>query len=229
MHFRVAAVVLALGAALPFSAAPPPARPYHLVLEASPSGVFPYLGKFGDVEIHVYRGGVRMEALFLESFSKNGAPAITVMNALGRMYADMSLSDIAPALRKLAGAAGAAEQKASATLASITKGTVGGNAATRYRLVYGPNAYIDVWTTDALPENPQLKRIMVECVRGLSPDSAAAASRITGVPILVELNFRRFQKVRLLTVKKLTFEAEDEADALEVGALYRKATGKFWE
>jgi hypothetical protein len=213
---------------LPFFAAAPQ-RPFHLVLEASPSGVFPYLGKFGDVEIHVYRSGVRMEALWLDSFSKNGAPAITIMNPLGRMYADMDVADIAPALRRMAGAAGASERAAAGTLGSITKGTVGGNAATRHRLVYGPSAYIDVWTSDTLPENAQLKKIMVEVVRGVSPDSAAAVSRIRGVPILVELNFRRFQKVRLLTVKKLTFEAEDEEDALAVGALYRKASGKFWE
>jgi hypothetical protein len=230
---RLGLVLSLLLASLSLSAAPPAARPYHLVLEASPAAVFPYLGRFGNVELHVYRSGVRAEALWLNGFSRNGAQAITVVNPLGRMYVDMNLADIAPTLQKLAGAAGQAERAAAAKLGAVTKGTVGGKPATRHRLVYGPDAYIDVWTTGEVPENAQMKRIMVELVRGVSPGSAQAASRIGGMPILVELNFRRFKKVRLLTVKQLTFDPdpEDEQDALELGALYMKASllEKLWE
>jgi len=34
-----------------------PAFAYHLVLEANPTVPFPFLGRFGTVEIHVYPAG----------------------------------------------------------------------------------------------------------------------------------------------------------------------------
>ena len=60
------------------------------VLEASPAAAFPYLGKFGNVELHVYAGGVRAEALWLNSFSRNdkhlsGTPgAVAVLHTHNR-------------------------------------------------------------------------------------------------------------------------------------------------
>jgi hypothetical protein len=44
------------------------------------------------------------------------------------------------------------------------------------------------------------------------------------MPIHVEMNFRRFKKVTLVRLKKLTFNADDEADALTRGALYVRAS-----
>lgn len=206
---------------LPSLAATP--RAYHLELEASPAAAFPYLGRFGDVELHVYAGGVRAEALWLNSFSRNGAPAVTVMNPLGRMFVDLPIDEIAPILTKLAGAAGSVEQKAVAVMGPRVQGKIGGLAATRHRLMYGPAAWIDVWTTDAIPENAQLRRIVDQLVQGLSPGTAPVSRTIRGTPIHVELNFRRFKKVPLLTMKKLTFAADDEEEALKLGPLYMRA------
>ncbi|HUP61845.1 MAG TPA: hypothetical protein VNA69_15670 [Thermoanaerobaculia bacterium] len=220
MRFLLIGAV-ALIATLPSLAAPP--RPYHLELEASPAAAFPYLGKFGNVELHVYAGGVRAEALWLNSFSRNGAPAVTVMNPLGRMYVDVPVNDIAPILTKLAGRAGSVEQSTSANMGPAMQGTVAGIAATRHRLVYGPTAWIDVWTTNVIPENPQLRRIVDELVRGISPGTARVSRTIRGTPIYVEINFRRFKKVPLLKLKKLSFAADDEEDALKIGPLYMRA------
>lgn len=218
-------LLTALVAAL-FLLAPVHAAPrYHLELEASPEGVFPYLGRFGAVEIHVYASGVRTEALWLNGFAKNGAPAVTVANPLGRMYVDVPIHDIAGILRRMAGSEGGEERGAVPTRGPSVAGKVRGIAATRHRLIYGPSAWIDYWTTTAIPENPQLRRIAEQLVTGISPGTAGVAKSIGGTPVYIELNFRRFQKVPLLKVKQLTFDvsAEDEADALELGPIYVRA------
>lgn len=207
--------------ALPLGAA----QRYHLELEATPAAVFPYLGRFGAVEIHAYASGVRAEALWLDSFSKTGSSTVTVVNPLARMFVDVPVAEIAPILRKLAGASGSSERSASPIRGPAARGKVRGINATRHRLVYGPSAWIDYWTTDAVPENAQLRRIAEQLVRGISPGTASVARTIPGTPVHVELNFRRFQKVTLLKVKQLTFNvsAEDEKDDLELGRMYMRA------
>ena len=200
------------------------AQPYHLELEATPEAVFPYLGRFGNVELHVYAGGVRAEALWLDAFSRNGADAVTVMNPLARMYVDVDVAEIASILTRLAGAAGAVERNAAPVLAKPLAGKVQGIAATRHRLVYGTDAWIDVWTTNVIPENAQMKRIVNQIVSGISPRTGEVASTIPGTPVYVEMNLRRFKKVTLVRIKKLTHTADDEADALTRGALYVRAS-----
>lgn len=214
-------IVLALSLALASTAFA--AQPYHLQLSANPAAAFPYLGRFGKVDLHVYSSGVRADALWLKGFSRNGAPAVTVANPLGRMYVDVPVVDIAPILTKLAGAAGTTERTAAPELGPSTKGAVRGVAATRHRLVYGPTAWIDVWTTTVVPENPQLKRIVSQLVSGISPATADVARNLPGTPIYIELNFRRFKNVPLLTLEKLTLTADEEKDALELGPLYVRA------
>ena len=208
---------------LPLAAAP--ARRYHLELEANPAAAFPYLRKFGAVEVHLYPSGVRTEALWLYAFSKNGSGDVTVANPLGRMYVDVPIRDIAPTMMELAGVADSIERQAAPRPGPTAKGKVSGIDATRHRLVYGPAAWIDVWTTNAIPEHPQYRRIVEQLVSGISPGTADEVRKIPGTPIYVELNFRRFQKVALLKVKKLTFDPKpaDEKDALELGPIYVRA------
>ena len=196
------------------------AQPYHLELEAFPAAPFPYLSKFGTVDLHVYAGGVRAETFWLDGFSRNGQPAVTVMNPLARMYVDVPITDIAPTLTKIAGAAGALERSLAPLIERPVSGTVGKIAATRYRLTYGPTGWIDIWTTNTIPENAQLRTLVDEFVRGISPGTANISTSIHGTPIYVELNFRRFRKVPLLKLKKLTLAAEDEKDALALGKFY---------
>jgi hypothetical protein len=217
---RAPVLVLVLLFSLSLSAAPA----YHLELEATPEAVFPYLGRFGNVELHVYAGGVRAEALWLNAFSRNDAEAVTVMNPLGRMYVDVNVDEIAPILTRLAGAAGAIERNALPVMGATLKGKVKGIPATRHRFVYGPQAWIDVWTTDVIPANRQMQRIVTQVVRGISPATGKLAEKISGTPIYVEMNFRRFKKVTLVRMKKLTRNADDEQDALTRGKMYIRAT-----
>ncbi|HYI09621.1 MAG TPA: hypothetical protein VEK57_11210 [Thermoanaerobaculia bacterium] len=208
--------------ALPLFAAP--ARPYHLELEATPQAVFPYLGRFGTVDLHVYAGGVRGEALWLHGFSRTGAPAVTVVNPLGRMYVDVQTAEIPSILTKLSGGKTTAERRTRPRLGPTMKGTVKGIAATRHRLLYGKTAWIDVWTTDVIPQNQQLRTLVNRVIGGVAPGTAAVADKLPGTPIYVEVNFRRFRKVAIVKLKKLTFAADDEEDALTLGRLYVRAS-----
>ena len=199
------------------------ARPYHMELSANPAAAFPYLGRFGSVTVHVYSTGVRADALWLKALSRNGAPAVTVANPLGRMYVDVPVTDIGAIVASLAGTAGETERNAAPTLGPSSRGTVRGVAATRHRLMYGEEAWIDVWMTSIVPENPQLRAVVSQLVSGISPATGAAVEKLPGTPVYVELNFRRFSKLPLLKLEKLTFTAEQEKEALELGPLYVRA------
>src|SRR4029077_5752257 len=154
-------LILALATSL--HAAPPP-KPYHLELEANPAAPFPFLGKFGTVTLHVYPAGVRAETFWLNGFTHNGTSTVTVENPLGRMYTEVPLAQISATLRKLS--TSGVENAAPGPVTQIT-GNVKGIPAHRYRLVYGSQAWIDVWTTDTIPENPQLRAVVNEFVRGI--------------------------------------------------------------
>ena len=196
-------------------------RAYHLELEAQPAAVFPLFAKFGTIDIHVYDGGVRADTMWLDAFSRNGSDSITVMNPIVRLYGDMPIASIDGIIDRL-GSIGETERSAVATLASRSEGKVGPLKATRHRLVYG-EAYIDYWTTMQIPENPQLRRIVNELIAVVSPGTAATAKNIKGTPVYVELNFRRFKKVALVKLKRLTPGRADEAEGLSVGSYYLKA------
>jgi hypothetical protein len=197
-----------------------PARPYHLELEANPAATFPFLGKFGTVTLHVYPAGVRAETFWLNGFTHNGTGAVTVENPLGRMYTEVPITQISATLRKLS--TSRVENVAPGVITQIT-GNVKGIPARRYRLVYGPEAWIDVWTTDSIPENPQLRAVVTEFVRGISPATAATMTGIRGTPLYVELNFRSYKKLPLVRLKSITWNADGQDDALKTGTLYFKA------
>lgn len=215
---RAALLFLALLSAFPISAGPR----YRLSLEAQPAAVFPYFAKFGTFNIDVFSTGVRTETFWLDGFSRNGSSTITVMNPLGRMFTEVPIGSISALLQKL-GSMGAVEQAAAPIAQSTLNGKVRNIAATRHRLTYGQDAYIDYWTTATVPENPQVRRIVRELVTAISPATGKAIADIRGTPIYVELNFRRFHKVPLLRLKALSADATGEQDALSVGSFYVKA------
>lgn len=217
---RILTAILALSFATTLLAA----TPYHLELEASPETVFPYLGRFGKVDLHVYEGGVRAEALWLHGFSREGAESITVVNPLARMFVEVPLDDIAPILTKLAGDTGKKEREAVPIVGPKLEGKVKDIPATRHRFVYGPDAWIDVWTTDVVPANLQLLDVVDRLVTGISPGTAKLTSELTDTPIYVELNFNRFKKVPLVKLKKLTMAADNEQEALTLGKMLVRAT-----
>jgi hypothetical protein len=196
-------------------------RKYHLELEAYPAAPFPYFSKFGTIDLHVYPGGVRAESFWLNGFSRNGTKTITVMNPVARMYTDMPLTQIT----KMVSEASSNDPLAASAppVDGPLAGKVGALRASRYRLMYGPGAWIDVWTTTDVPENVQLRSIVDSLVRGISPPTADVTRRLPGTPVYVELNFNRFKKLPFLKLKKLTWNNAGETDALKVGSYYIRA------
>jgi hypothetical protein len=222
-------IFLCLGAAPRPSAAAaaarratPPAKRYHLELEAYPAAPFPWFAKFGTIDLHVYNGGVRAESFWLSGFSRNGSKELTIMNPVARMYTDMPLAEITSTIHSMSSADNDLAVGTPPIEGPIV-GKVGSLRASRYRLVYGPAAWIDVWTTTDVPANAQLRALADSMIRGVSAPTANAASTIPGTPLYIELNFRRFQKVPFLKLKKLTWNNEGESDALKVGSYYFRA------
>ena len=200
-----------------------PLKAYHLELLANSSAPFPYLGRFGTVTLHVYSHGVRANSVWLNGFSRNGSPDVTVMNPLARMYTDVPIRDFPAFIARITGSESEPIESNTPTVSAPTSGKVRGIAARRYRLVYGPSAWIDIWTTQVIPENPQLKRMVDEFVRGVAPATADLMRAIPGNPLYVELNFSHYHKLPVVWVKSLTMDNRGEADALAIGSYYFKA------
>src|SRR5687768_16560402 len=95
MRVGLAAIVIILAASPMFAA-------YHLELEARPGAVFPYFVKFGTVNLHVYEGGVRADTVWLDAFSRNASPDITIKNPLARLFIEVPVTDISATINKFA-------------------------------------------------------------------------------------------------------------------------------
>jgi len=197
------------------------AQPYHIELQANPAAPFPFLSKFGTVTLHVYPAGVRADTIWLNGFSRNGAPNITVENPYGRMYTDMSVNEITTLLQRMS--KDRVQEAGPPPIAPPISGNVRGIAAKRYRLLYGPEAWIDIWTTDRIPENAQLRKIVDAFVRGVAPLTAQSMRSIPGTPLYVELNFSHYKKLPLLRLKTFSLSNVGQDKALSVGTLYFKA------
>lgn len=198
------------------------ARPFHLTLEANPAAPFPFLSKFGNVTLQVYPNGVRAESLWLRGFSRNGAPAVTVEDPLNRTYSDVALSEIGATLHKISGPLPGLEAAAPTSI-QTTDGKVRGLAARRYRMLFGPNTFVDVWTTTALGDAPQYVELVNRFVTGISPATAKWVRSVPGVPLYVELNFRRFKKVPILRLKEVAFNTDGQDEALKVSSFMFRA------
>jgi hypothetical protein len=173
------------------------------------------------VTVDVYPRGVRAETFWLNGFSVNGTDTVTIENPLARMYASFPIAYLASLVQKMGSEPQA--RISSPILLPPVRGTVRGIAAARYRLQYGPEAWIDVWTTDVIPESAQLRRLREQIVEGISPLTAPVAKSIPGTPVYIELNFRRFKKLPLLTTTSIVFDNRGEDRALAAGTLYFKA------
>lgn len=223
---QVAALLLCAAsvfAATPAKPAAPPAKPYHLELEANPAAPFPFLGKFGVVHLHVYPSGVRADTTWLNGISRTGTDSITVLNPALKMYTDVPISEIGNLLAKIGGMNTRKTFEAIANVEPPVKDKVGGLDVMRYRARYTQTAWIDVWTTVAIPQNPQLKAIVDQVVYNISPGTGALTRYIPGTPVQVELNFTNFKKVQLVSLKSLKMDAAGEADALATPAAFAKA------
>jgi len=198
------------------------ALPYHIELQANPGAPFPFLSKFGTVTLHVYNGGVRADTMWLNGFSRNGSSTVTVENPLGRMYTNVPVSELVSMVQKMA--SGHVNETAPPPVSAPVAGKVKGIPAKRYRLIYGPEAWIDVWTTDRVPENPQLRAIIDSFVIAVAPMTAKSLHLIQGMPLYVELNFEHYKKLPLVVPKDFLLSNAGQEKALSVGNFYIHAS-----
>jgi len=198
------------------------ATPYHLELQSSPASVVPLLSRFGAIEIHVYDGGVRVESLALDSFSRNGSPTITLLNPIARLYTEVTVEEFPALIARMVGVR-KSDSNAVPKLLAPVGGKVNGLNARRYRLMYDATEWMDIWTTTDVPANPQLRRIIDAFVRHFSPATALPLARIPGNPVYVELNTEAHPKFPLLQMRSLKFDTSGEDKALRVGKWYLKA------
>jgi hypothetical protein len=210
--------------ALVFAAESGGARPnrYHLALQSSPASLVPLLSRFGTIDLHVYSGGVRAESMWLDSFSRNGSPTITLLNPVVRMYTEVGVEEFPNVIARMIGVR-RSERDAVPQVLPPVMGTVNGVAALRYRLKYDVDDWMDVWTATTVPENAQLRRIVGAFVRHFAPGTAAPLGRIRGTPIYVEWNTNEHPKFPLLRMRSVEFNAAGESKALRVGSWYFKA------
>lgn len=194
--------------------------PYHLELQANPAAPFPLLNKFGVVTLHVYPGGVRADSMWLNGFSRDGS-MVTVENPFARMYTEVAAAQFASSLERMAHVE--VNEGGAPPLEPPVAGKVGGMSANRYRLLYGPEAWIDIWTSRSIPENAQLKKLIDGFVRGVAPLTANVLRTIPGTPIYVEINFSHYPKMPVVWVKSYVANNAGEAEALRVGRFYFKA------
>ncbi len=218
---RAVQVFLAILVANNLLAASP--RPYHLELQSTPASMTPMLAKFGTIEVHVYPGGVRVESLVLDSFSRNGSSTITLLNPVARMYTEVPVNSFPAMIARMTGVRRDRNAEDVPKLIAPVAGKVNGIDARRYRLLYSRTEWIDVWTTPIVPENPQLRKIFDQFIRNFAPGAAPVMRRIPGNPVYVEVNTEEHPRFPLVQLKSLRFDANGEGEALRVGSFYFRA------
>jgi len=201
-----------------------PTKPFKVELIARPTAPFPFLKKFGQIDIALYAGGVSGESLFLRGFSRNGEETVTVVNPLGRMYVPMTLSKLRDTFVSMSGRKGEIMPGLSVfPVSKIGQGNVKNVPATRYRVQLGPESSMDVWTTSVIPKSRQFEAIYLRLVDAVSHSAVATFQKIPGTPIYIEMNTQKYKKLQLLSLKSFSNTNEGEKEALEVGSFYIKA------
>jgi hypothetical protein len=186
---------------------------------------FPFLKRFGTVEVSVFPKGVRAESAVVDAISRTGTSVVTLTHPVARLYAEVPVHDVRGILVRMGG--GKSElypglQEFPIEPKAVT-GKVRGVDATRYRVVLGKNAWIDIWTTTTIPRNRQFDLLANQLVSAFSKSAAKTMSRIPGVPVFVEVNTSRFKKLVLLRMTQLQRSAQGESEALTVGSFYARA------
>lgn len=188
-------------------------RPFHADLTSNAAATFPMMARFGTVTIDLYPRGFRAKSIWLRGFAINGQHEMTVENPLSRTYTRMPMSGIGDIVRFVAGRTlnlGAPQSVV------VSSGNVGRLASHRYRLVYGPDDFIDVWTTTAIGPAPAFRECVDEMVRAMSPASARVLREVPDTPIYVELNIGKYRKLPILKPSSVVFNSTGEMDALRV-------------
>lgn len=189
------------------------ARPFHAHLTSNAAQSFPLVARFGTITVDLYPRGFRATSIWLRGFGINGQHEITVENPLTRTYTKMPSSGIGDIARFVAGRT---INIGAPVNVLVSAGNVGKLPSHRYRLVYGPDEYVDVWTTAAIGPAPAFREVVDELIRALSPESERVLRQIPDTPIYVEMNVGRYRNLPILQPSSVVFNSTGEAEALRV-------------
>jgi hypothetical protein len=186
---------------------------FHLQLESNAASAFPLMKRFGTISIEVYPHGFRATTIWLRGFAINGQNTITIENPVSRTWSRKPMSALGDLVRFVHPkpvSVGAPRSVQTST------GKVGKLASRRYRVVYGENDYVDVWTSNAIGPSPALRAAIDEIVAAVAPASRSVLQKIPDTPVFVEMNIGPYRKVAILTTRGVAFNATGESEALRV-------------
>lgn len=205
---------------------------WRVDLELTPGAALPFFGRFASADVSIYPEGMTASSTFLRAWIRNQAGAVRVEHVIARLYSDVPVSSIRPTLLSLAGVRDSVIPSLNLRVDPPQKGKVRGLDAHRYRMRFTKQGYLDVWTTTVFPENQEFRRLQREFLTAVSPSAAAAAAKLPGTPVYVELNTPRHQKVVLLRLDKVVIDVprDEREKALSTGRVYAKApfSDRFW-
>jgi hypothetical protein len=186
---------------------------FHLQLESNTASAFPLMKRFGTISIDVYPRGFRAKTIWLRGFAINGQNTITIENPVSRTYVKKPMSALGDVVRFIH-----PEPLDSGAPRSVQTiiGKVGRLPARRYRLVYGPNDYVDIWTSNSIGPAPALRAAIEEVVAAIAPGSRAILRTIPDTPVYVEMNMGEYRKLPVLTTRGVAFNSTGESEALRV-------------
>ncbi len=202
-----------------------PVRDYRLEMELDLMAPFPFLDRFGAVELIVYPQGIRAEGLATTAVTLTGSSTVRIANPVLRLYADVPVSELGKILLSQSGVSTneLLPGLENVALTKIGTGTVKDIPATRYRLSVGSKISIDLWTTADIPRNEHLNAIGLEVLRAISSAAAEAVTQLPGTLLYAEINSPNFQKVRLLRLRALTRSSAGFEEELAPGSFYAEA------
>ncbi len=202
-------------------------RRSHLQLQSNVAATFPLMKRFGAITVDVYPHGFRASSIWLRAFAVNERKTITIENPISRMYDEMPMSEVGNMVRMVGGHpmnVGPPQQVV------IAEGKVRGLPSHRYRLVYGANDFIDVWTTAALGPAPAFRAFIDAFVRAIAPASAAVLRKVPDTPIYVEVNMGQYRKLAIVSPRSIGYNVSGEAEALRVSPwMFRAPFGAIFK
>lgn len=215
--------LLVAGPAVPAAAPPVPRDRYTLELEARPSAVFPFLDKLGRIQILVYPEGVRADSLWLDGYLKAGSDQVRIENPALRLYTDSSYGALRTMFRSLAPEEKTAKFGDLPVRDTGRRGKIKNLPVQCHRIVLGKEAWIDVWTTEALKKSQPYHDLEMQILTTISPDLARAAAKIPGTRLHVVLNTKNHPETTLLATKEYLKSSAGHQEALQTGRFFLRA------
>ncbi len=210
-----------------------PVRDYRLEMELNLMAPFPFLDRFGAVQLIVYPQGVRAEGLAATAVTLTGSSTVRVENPLLRLYADVPVSELGNILLRQSGASTdeLLPGLQSVALTRTGEGTVKDIPATRYRLSVEEGVSIDLWTTSAIPRNEHLNAMGLVVLGAISKSAAEAVTRLPGTVLYAEVNSPNHEKLCLLRLRTLTRSSAGFEEELTSGSFFAEAplVDRLWK